>query len=126
GSKSGSAARTPRKLSKELRLQAFREMFRARVIDQKIITLYKQNKCHFQIGVAGHECIQVAASLIFRPGVDWFYPYYRDMGLMTGLGMRSEDFMLNAMNKQDDPNSHGRQMPMHWGWRAMNVVNQSS
>lgn len=124
--KTGAQTTRSKKLTRDQRIHAYHEMIRARLIDNKIITLYKQNKCHFQIGVAGHECIQIATSFVFRPGTDWFYPYYRDMALMVGLGMRSEDFMLNAMNKQDDPNSHGRQMPMHWGWQQQNVVNQSS
>lgn len=101
-------------------------MVRGRLNDEKCIVLYKQNKCHFQIGTAGHEAVQVAASQVFRAGKDWFYPYYRDMALCAGLGMTDREFMLNAMNKEDDPNSHGRQMPMHYGHKGLNIVNQSS
>ena len=107
-------------------LSAYRTMLRARLCDLKTITLYKQNKCHFQIGVAGHEAVQVAASQILRSKKDWFYPYYREMALCAGLGMSSAEFMLNAMNKADDPNSHGRQMPMHYGHKNLRIVNQSS
>ncbi|RMG43500.1 MAG: tungsten formylmethanofuran dehydrogenase, partial [Candidatus Dadabacteria bacterium] len=107
-------------------LRAYHEMLRARLVDQKTIVLYKQNKCHFQIGVAGHEAVQVATGNIMRAGVDWFYPYYRDMALCATLGMTNEEFMLNAMNRQDDPNSHGRQMPMHYGHKELRIVNQSS
>jgi 2-oxoisovalerate dehydrogenase E1 component len=107
-------------------LSAYTDMVKARLIDEKTIVLYKQNKCHFQIGVAGHEAVQVAASRVLRAGKDWFYPYYRDMALMVGLGMSAQDLLLNAMNKEADPNSHGRQMPMHYGSVALNVVSQSS
>lgn len=113
-------------LSHEQLIDACRLMIRSRRIDEKIITLYKQNKCHFQIGCAGHEAIQVAVGAVFEAGKDWFYPYYRDMGVMVSLGMSAEEFMLNAMNKQDDPNSHGRQMPNHYGDKEKRVVNQSS
>jgi 2-oxoisovalerate dehydrogenase E1 component len=106
--------------------RAFRIMLRARLVDEKTIVLYKQNKCHFQIGVAGHECIQAATSSIFRASHDWFYPYYRDMALCVGLGMTDGELFLNALNKQDDPNSHGREMPMHYGSKRLNIVNQSS
>ncbi len=112
--------------SKEKLLWAYETMLRTRLVDEKIILLYKQNKCHFQIGAAGHEAAQVAASAVFRAGIDWFYPYYRDMALCAGLGMRTRDFMLNALNREDDPNSHGRQMPMHYGHKGLNIVNQSS
>ena len=113
-------------LTDELLVQAYRDVLRSRLTDDKTIVLYKQNKCHFQIGCAGHETVGVACALAFRPGKDWFYPYYRDMALCAGLGMTSRDFMLNAMNKQDDPNSHGRQMPMHYGHKGLRIVNQSS
>jgi 2-oxoisovalerate dehydrogenase E1 component len=107
-------------------LEAYELMLRARLIDEKAIVLYKQNKCHFQIGVAGHEAVQAATVKVFRSAHDWFYPYYREMALCSGLGMTDGEFFLNAMNKLDDPNSHGRQMPMHYGCKRLNIVNQSS
>lgn len=110
----------------ELCLWAYKSMMLARLVDDKTITLYKQNKCHFQIGCAGHEAVQVAAAHAFRPGQDWFYPYYRDMALMVALGMTPEQLLMNAMNKAGDPNSHGRMMPMHYGSIALNVPQQSS
>lgn len=54
----------------------------------------------FSIGAAGHEACQVAAANTFRPGIDWFYPYYRDMVLCTVFGMTTKEFMLNALNRQ--------------------------
>lgn len=113
-------------LSKDQKIEALRQMMTARMSDEKTIVLYKQNKCFFQIGCAGHEAIGIAASMVFKSGHDWFYPYYREMPLMVGLGMSSEEIFLNAMNKPADPNSHGLQMPMHWGSKKLNVVNQSS
>lgn len=120
------ADRDKKEDAKAVLLGAYHEMLRARIADQKAIVLYKQNKCHFQIGCAGHEAVGVAASQVFRSGKDWFYPYYREMALCAGLGMTNEEFMLNAMNKAADPNSHGRQMPMHYGHKDLRIVNQSS
>lgn len=114
------------KLSNQQLIRAYTEMLRARVSDEKTIVLYKQNKCHFQIGCAGHEAIGVAAGHVFRPNLDWSFPYYRDMAYCAALGMTSREFMLNALNKADDPNSHGRQMPMHYGHKNLRIVNQSS
>ncbi|MBX7138903.1 MAG: dehydrogenase E1 component subunit alpha/beta [Oligoflexia bacterium] len=126
GGQNGSSHSKQSPLTKEQLISAYRQMLRARLVDAKTITLYKQNKCHFQIGVAGHEAVQVATGNVFRPGQDWFYPYYRDMALCAALGMTNEEFLLNAMNKKEDPNSHGRQMPMHYGHKALRIVNQSS
>lgn len=113
-------------LTPEALVAAYTTMLRARMLDEKAIVLYKQNKCHFQIGVAGHEAVQVAAGSVFRSKKDWFYPYYRDMALCVALGMTDRELMLNFMNKEADPNSHGRQMPMHYGHKDLRIVNQSS
>ena len=114
------------KFDSELALWAYKSMVLSRLIDDKTITLYKQNKCHFQISCAGHEAVQVAAGHVFRPGHDWFFPYYRDMALMVSLGMTAEELLMNAMNKVGDPNSHGRMMPMHYASLALRVPPQSS
>lgn len=121
-----SRATSRAKIDSELALWAYKSMTLARLIDDKTITLYKQNKCHFQISCAGHEGIQVAAAHVFRPGHDWFYPYYRDMGLMVALGMSAEELLMNAMNKVNDPGSHGRMMPMHYASVPLRVPPQSS
>lgn len=121
-----SAAGSVAQLSDEQLLWSYRTMLLSRLLDEKTITLYKQNKCHFQISCAGHEGIQVAAAKVFRAGHDWLYPYYRDMALMVGLGMTPEQLMMNAMNKVEDPNSHGRMMPMHYCSVDLRVPPQSS
>ncbi len=113
-------------MSKAEALKAYTLMLTARIADEKTITLYKQNKCHFQISCAGHEGVQVATAQVFRPGQDWFYPYYRDMALVVGLGMTVEQLMMNAMNKAQDPNSHGRMMPMHYTDVGLRIPPQSS
>jgi 2-oxoisovalerate dehydrogenase E1 component len=120
------SAKTAPEMTDELLLESYKTMVLARLVDEKTITLYKQNKCHFQISCAGHEAVQVAAAHVFRAGHDWFYPYYRDMALVIGLGMTPLDLMLNAMNKEEDPNSHGRMMPMHYGSAALKIAPQSS
>lgn len=119
-------AKSPRERERDQLITAYAHMVRARKTDEKAIVLYKQNKCHFQIGCAGHEAIQVAIAQELRPGVDWSYPYYRDMAFVGAMGMTSRELLLNALNKADDPNSGGRMMPMHYGHQALRIVNQSS
>ncbi|MBL7662208.1 tungsten formylmethanofuran dehydrogenase [bacterium] len=118
--------KTSSTLTKELLARAYRDALRARLADEKTIVLYKQNKCHFQIGCAGHEIVQIAAAYNFKPSYDYFYPYYRNMAFCVGVGMTTKELMLNAMNRADDPNSGGRQMPMHYGHNQLNIINQSS
>lgn len=113
-------------INKDRMVHAYSYMKRARLLDEKAILLYKQNKCHFQIGCAGHEAVQVAAAECMKPGDDWACPYYRDMAFVLCWGMSNRDVLLGILNKADDPNSGGRQMPMHYGHKDLNILSQSS
>jgi len=113
-------------LSPRQLVEIYRLMLLSRRVDDREILLKRQQKIYFQISGAGHEALGIGAALTMRPGYDWFFPYYRDRALALALGYTPADMMLQAVGAATDPASAGRQMPTHWGSRALNIVSLSA
>ena len=105
---------------------AYTSALSARLIDSKILILLRQGKVFFHIGCSGHEIAQVAVALAMRPGHDWAYPYYRDLGFSLQFGYTIEEIMLEALHRRGGPSSNGFAMPFHYGHRKWRIVAQSS
>ncbi len=107
-------------------LAIFEKMLLARLLDERQWILNRQGKAPFVISCQGHEAAQVGSAFALRPGKDWVLPYYRDLGVVLTLGYTPTEVMLGLFARAGDPNSGGRQMPAHYGYRRLKIVSGSS
>ncbi len=102
-------------------------MHLARVLDDKAPNYLKQGLgWSYHAPCAGHDAIQLALGLTFRPGRDYLFPYYRDLTTCLAAGLTAEEILLNGMSKADDVASGGRHMSNHFAKPAIGIQNVSS
>jgi len=103
---------TKMKTSKEILLEAFKVMCKAKTLADK----YEANKevtfKYVHATSRGHEAIQIACAMQLKPQ-DWVSPYYRDDSMLLGIGMTPYELMLQVFAKKDDPFSGGRTYYCH-------------
>jgi 2-oxoisovalerate dehydrogenase E1 component alpha subunit len=100
-------------------------MLLQRQIDNRGFQLNRQGKIPFALGSEGHEALQAGAALAFNRGSDVLVPYYRDLGLVLGVGITPLDLLTNMFAREADL-SGGRQFPNHYTARAHGVLTISS
>ncbi|HEY8346465.1 MAG TPA: thiamine pyrophosphate-dependent dehydrogenase E1 component subunit alpha [Symbiobacteriaceae bacterium] len=113
-------------LSDEAALSLYRWMLLTRRLDQRLLLLQRTGAIPLAVSCQGHEAAQVGAATAFQPGVDWWFPYYRDLGAVLVAGCTPRDLMLSSFGRAADPASGGRQTPYNWGDRRRRVVARSA
>lgn len=114
-------------LSKKELLKAYRFTLLGRRLDERMWQLTRIGKSSFNISGQGAELAQVAMAMAFdTDDKDYFLPYYRDMTACLVWGMTPKDILMGTFAKADDPSSHGRQMPNHYGSKEHRIVSHSS
>lgn len=99
-------------------------MLRTRHLDARMITMQRQGRLSFYVSSKGEEAVSVAGATAYAQG-DLLFPSYRQPGLLLVRGMPVLSMMCQAIGNRFD-NTKGRQMPVHYSWRAGNVVSISS
>src|SRR6202789_3592250 len=113
-------------LTREQLVEFYRLMYLSRRTDDREIVLKRQQKIFFQVSCAGREALLVAAGMAWKPGYDWFFPYYRDRAICLALGNTVEEQLLQSVGAATDTASGGRQMPAPWSSSKLNICTPSS
>ncbi len=75
--------------SDEWLLRAYREMRRARVIDERLLRMQRQGRIGTYAPFSGQEAAQIGSALALRKD-DWIFPSYREVAVCLMHGMPLE------------------------------------
>jgi 2-oxoisovalerate dehydrogenase E1 component alpha subunit len=99
-------------------------MMRARHLDVRMTAMQRQGRLSFYLAGNGEEAVSVGAATAYRHA-DLLFPSYRQPALLLVRGMPLLTMICQSIGNVGD-NARGRQMPVHYSWRAGNVVSISS
>lgn len=111
-------------LSPQQLRQGLEMMLRARHFDARMMAMHRQGRLSFHLTSHGEEAVSVAGAMAYAYR-DMLFPSYRQPGLMLVRGMPLLAMMCQCIGNRFDA-AVGRQMPVHYSWRAGNVVSISS
>jgi 2-oxoisovalerate dehydrogenase E1 component len=108
-------------------LEWYRLIHLGRLLDDKARNYLRQAKgWSYHASHAGHDGIQLALGLGFRPNKDHLFPYYRDMLTCLAAGITAYEIILNGLSKASDVASGGRHMSNHFAKIPIGIWNVSS
>ena len=117
-------------LSPEELLRMHGLMLRARVLEERLIQMYKQGDGYFWIGGPGEEAFNVPLGMLIHKGqgpqFDYLHFHYRNSGTLLAMGADPVDALRQMKNTATDPYSGGRNFCGHYSKREWNVVPVSS
>ena len=105
-------------------LRAQRQMIRLRQMDNILQNAQRQGRISFYMTCRGEEAIHIGSAAALRPQ-DVILAQYREQGLLMWRGFTLDQF-TNQCFSNDLDLGRGRQMPIHYGSRALNYHTISS
>jgi len=117
-------------LEKELLLNIHDTMVKARVLEDRLIKIYKAGEAYFWIGGMGEEAFGVPLGMLVNKGQgldhDWLHLHYRGSTTMVGMGLPIVDAIRLIMNRASDISTGGRNFANHYAYPKWNVAPVSS
>lgn len=111
-------------LSKSDILKMLSTMEYVRLLDERMVSAQRQGRISFYLACTGEEAATVASAAALSP-LDMIMSQYREQGALAYRGYTTEQFMNQMFSNKLDPNK-GRQMPIHYGDKALNFMTVSS
>jgi len=113
-------------LDRELLVRMHELMVKARILEERLIQMYKAGHGYFWIGGPGEEAFNVPLGLLMKKGQgldhDYLHGHYRQSGTLLALGEEPIGALRQMKNTATDPYSGGRNFAGHFTKRAWNIV----
>ncbi|MCX7977607.1 MAG: thiamine pyrophosphate-dependent dehydrogenase E1 component subunit alpha [Bdellovibrionaceae bacterium] len=113
-------------LPKDLLLRMYDLMVKSRVLEERLIKIYRAGEAFFWIGGPGEEAWGVPLGLLVRKGqgiaYDWLHLHYRCTPTLVAMGMPMLDSIRLIMNRATDPSTGGRNFSNHYCFPKWNVA----
>lgn len=113
-------------LSEAVLLRMHDFMVKSRVLEERLIKIYKAGEAYFWIGGPGEEAFGVPLGMLANRGqgleYDWFHLHYRCTPTLVALGMPMIDSIRLMMNRSTDPSTGGRNFASHYCFPKWNVA----
>ncbi|MHB8878533.1 MAG: thiamine pyrophosphate-dependent dehydrogenase E1 component subunit alpha [Myxococcaceae bacterium] len=100
-------------------------MVKARLLEERLIQMYKSGHGYFWIGGPGEEAFNVPLGLLMKKGqgldYDYLHAHYRQSGTILALGEDPIGALRQMKNTASDPYSGGRNFAGHFSIRRWNI-----
>lgn len=117
-------------LEPERLVQIHELMVKARVLEERLIQMYKQGHGYFWIGGPGEEAFNVPLGLMVKKGQgiehDYHHWHYRNSATLLAMGEDPINPLRQMKNTASDPYSGGRNFVGHFSKREWNICPVSS
>ena len=114
------------KIPKKLALSIHDYMVKSRVLEDRLVRIYKKGEAFFWTGGMGEEGFGVPLGLQVSAGRgfdhDWLHLHYRSASTMVAMGMDTVHAIRLIMNRSTDQCTGGRNFSNHYAFSEYNVA----
>lgn len=107
-------------------IQMLDMMIKSRVLEERLIKIYRAGESYFWIGGPGEEAWGVPIGMLVNKGQgvkhDFLHLHYRCTPTLIAMGMNMKDSIRLMMNKVTDPSTGGRNFSNHYCFPEMNIA----
>lgn len=118
------------RLSKTILKEIHHQMVSSRLLDERLIQIFKKKGGHFWVGAPGEEAFGVPLGRLVKKGqgleYDWLHLHYRCTGTLTAMGLKTKDAIRQMMSRKTDPFTGGRNFIHHYVIPEWNIPPISS